>query len=52
MMNFLEAVGLEPDPRMIKHPRENPFFFWREEDLKPRVDPWKIWREAEKALEE
>lgn len=23
--NFLEAVGLEPDPSMVLHPRTNPY---------------------------
>jgi sulfite reductase alpha subunit len=50
MMRFLEAIGVEPDPRQIKEPRTNPFYFWKEEDLKPRVDPWEIWRKAEKEM--
>jgi sulfite reductase alpha subunit len=50
MMAFLEAIGVEPDPRQIKEPRANPFYFWREEDLKPRTDPWEIWRKAEKEM--
>ena len=28
MGNFLEAIGLEPDPSMIAHPRENPYVFY------------------------
>ena len=31
MGNFLEAIGLEPDPHMVAHPRENPYVFY---DLK------------------
>jgi sulfite reductase alpha subunit len=50
MMKFLEAIGVEPDPRQIKEPRANPFYFWREEDLKPRTDPWEIWRKAESEM--
>jgi sulfite reductase alpha subunit len=28
--NFLEAVGLEPRPEMVAHPRENPYVFYEE----------------------
>jgi sulfite reductase alpha subunit len=28
--NFLEAVGIEPDARMVAHPRENPYVFYEE----------------------
>lgn len=28
--NFLEAVGLEPQPEMIKHPRTNPYVFYED----------------------
>jgi len=28
MGNFLEAIGLEPDPNMVAHPRENPYVFY------------------------
>jgi sulfite reductase alpha subunit len=28
--NFLEAIGLEPKPEMVKHPRENPYVFYEE----------------------
>lgn len=34
MRNFLEAVGLEPHPIMIKEPRRDPFYFWKPEELK------------------
>lgn len=28
--NFLEAIGLEPIPQMVAHPRENPYVFYDE----------------------
>lgn len=28
--NFLEEIGLEPIPQMVKHPRENPYIFFEE----------------------
>ena len=28
--NFLEAIGVEPDPQMLAHPRENPYIFYEE----------------------
>jgi sulfite reductase alpha subunit len=28
--NFLEAIGLEPQPEMVKHPRENPYVFYED----------------------
>jgi sulfite reductase alpha subunit len=28
--NFLEAIGLEPRPEMVAHPRENPYVFYEE----------------------
>jgi len=28
--NFLEAIGVEPVPEMIAHPRENPYIFFEE----------------------
>jgi sulfite reductase alpha subunit len=28
--NFLEAIGVEPLPEMVAHPRENPFIFYEE----------------------
>lgn len=34
MRNFLEAVGLEPQPAMIKEPRRDPFYFWQPDELK------------------
>jgi dissimilatory sulfite reductase alpha subunit len=30
LANFLEAVGLEPQPEMINHPRTNPYIFYDE----------------------
>ncbi len=34
MRNFLEAVGLNPQPAMIKEPRRDPFYFWQPDELK------------------
>ena len=28
--NFLEAIGVEPIPQMVTHPRENPYVFYEE----------------------
>jgi sulfite reductase alpha subunit len=28
--NFLEAIGVEPRPEMVAHPRENPYVFYEE----------------------
>ena len=33
MRAFLEAVELEPDPRMINTPRYNPYIFFKEEEV-------------------
>jgi len=30
---FLEAIELPPAPQMVKTPRENPYVFWKEEDV-------------------
>ena len=30
--NFLEAIGLEPEPEMVAHPRENPYVFYEEDE--------------------
>jgi sulfite reductase alpha subunit len=30
MGNFLEEIGLEPQPEMVAHPRENPYVFYEE----------------------
>ena len=32
LANFLDAVGLEPLPQMVAHPRENPYIFHYETD--------------------
>jgi sulfite reductase alpha subunit len=33
LQKFLEVLGLEADPRMIREPRSNPYIFWKEEDV-------------------
>ena len=33
MREFLEYIGLDPLPQMVKEPRRDPFWFWTEEDL-------------------
>ena len=33
MREFLEFIGVEPQPQQIKEPRRDPFFFWTEADL-------------------
>ncbi|OIO93156.1 MAG: sulfite reductase, dissimilatory-type subunit alpha [Armatimonadetes bacterium CG2_30_66_41] len=30
--NFLDAIGLEPLPEMVAHPRENPYIFFEQDD--------------------
>jgi sulfite reductase alpha subunit len=30
MQNFLDAIGLEPTPEMVAHPRENPYVFYQQ----------------------
>ncbi len=30
---FLEAVGIDPVPQMVKEPRSNPYIFFKEEDV-------------------
>jgi sulfite reductase alpha subunit len=39
--NFLEAIGLEPRPEMVAHPRENPYVFYEEyvEEDEPGAAP-------------
>ena len=32
MANFLDAIGLDPIPEMVAHPRENPYVFYSQED--------------------
>ncbi len=34
MGDFLRAVGLKPVPQMIMRPRANPYFFWRDGEVK------------------
>jgi len=34
MRSFLEYIGVPPMPQQVKEPRKDPFFFWKEEDLK------------------
>lgn len=38
MREFLEVCGLEPTPEMVREPRNDPFWFWTEEDLEKK--PW------------
>jgi sulfite reductase alpha subunit len=33
MRSFLEGIGVEPIPQMIKEPRRDPFFFFKDEDI-------------------
>ena len=30
--NFLEEIGIDPVPAMVKHPRENPYIFYEEDE--------------------
>ena len=32
MSNFLDAIGLEPVPEMVAHPRENPYVFYKDDE--------------------
>jgi len=32
MSNFLDAIGLDPEPEMISAPRDNPYIFFQDED--------------------
>jgi len=32
MGNFLDAIGLDPVPEMVAHPRENPYVFYEDEE--------------------
>ena len=34
LRSFLEAVELDPDPRMVKTPRYNPYIFFKEDEVK------------------
>jgi sulfite reductase alpha subunit len=33
LQEFLEVTDLKAIPQMIEHPRENPYIFWKEEDV-------------------
>ena len=33
LQEFLKAVELDPDPRMIKEPRSNPYIFYKEDEV-------------------
>ncbi|MEW6116757.1 MAG: dissimilatory-type sulfite reductase subunit alpha [Nitrospirota bacterium] len=33
MREFLEYIGIDPQPQQVKEPRRDPFFFWTEADL-------------------
>jgi sulfite reductase alpha subunit len=35
LANFLEQIGLPPQPEMVTHPRTNPYIAYREEEEKP-----------------
>jgi sulfite reductase alpha subunit len=37
LRTFLRAMGIKPDPRMIKTPRFNPYFFWWPEEVPART---------------
>ena len=41
MRQFLEVCGLKPTPEMVKEPRRDPFWFWKEGDLEGK--PWEAW---------
>jgi len=32
MANFLDAIGLDPVPQMVSHPRDNPYIFFKQEE--------------------
>lgn len=36
LANFLQAVGLQPLPQMVKAPRANPYIFWNPEEVEKR----------------
>jgi len=37
MRNFLKSVGLPALPQMVKHPRTNPYVFFRPEEIEKEV---------------
>jgi len=41
MRAFLKAVDLPAAPQMVKHPRENPFYFWDREDVEKSIQEQK-----------
>jgi len=41
MRAFLKAVDLPAVPQMVKHPRENPFYFWDPEDVEKSIQEQK-----------
>jgi sulfite reductase alpha subunit len=38
MREFLEYIGVDPNPQQVKEPRRDPFFFWKEEELVPNSE--------------
>jgi sulfite reductase alpha subunit len=36
MREFLEAIGVDPQPQQVYTPRKDPFFFWKDEDLQKK----------------
>ncbi len=38
MPAFIKAIEVEPIPQMVNHPRENPYFFWDQEEVKSAED--------------
>jgi len=41
MREFLKVAELPAVPQMVKHPRENPFYFWDPEDVQKSIDEQK-----------
>ena len=41
MRAFLKAAELPAVPQMVKHPRENPFYFWDPEDVEESIQEQK-----------
>ena len=41
MRAFLKAAELPAVPQMVKHPRENPFYFWDPEEVQKSVEEQK-----------
>jgi sulfite reductase alpha subunit len=33
LQKVLDVIGVEPDARHVKYPRENPYIFWKEEEV-------------------